>query len=314
MARTKTVYPTNEIPHLWAHKTQSEARSPQRNLYFENEKIFSYGRHYEIARHVTTKHGNAILFNCESNSVTTNSHRSLVRSSIPSTVPIFTVPELTGNSVSSRMHMKSLAYYNREIESHLLTAARAKSSYNKEWHHQLASEITRERNDYVKFFSLRNKPLKPVPALDSKELEVMKAKEKARVKVETAKAKQAQAERLERAAQAIKNWRTGGDSFGIPYDAPTMLRVNGSELETSRGARIPMSHAKRALVLIQAVVERGEDWIANGHTCHVGHYKIDRIEANGTIKAGCHVILRDEWERVAPQVEAYTGTFSLFSL
>jgi len=55
--RVKQVYPTNEIPHLWAHKTQSSAHNPQHNLYFEDETIYSYGWHFPIARHVTNKSG-----------------------------------------------------------------------------------------------------------------------------------------------------------------------------------------------------------------------------------------------------------------
>jgi hypothetical protein len=56
---------------------------------------------------------------------------------------------------------------------------------------------------------------------------------------------------------------------------------------------------------VRAVIGRGEAWQTNGHTCHVGHYRLDRIEANGTLKAGCHVIARDEWERIAPLLDAY---------
>lgn len=66
--RVKQVYPTNEIPHLWAHKTQSNARNAQGNLYFDGDTIYSYGSHFAIARHVTNKSGkkNAVrMLNCE---------------------------------------------------------------------------------------------------------------------------------------------------------------------------------------------------------------------------------------------------------
>jgi hypothetical protein len=68
--RQRTVYPTNEIPHLWFHglgNGQTYARNAQGNLYFqgeyENAQLFSYGSHYEIARKITTKRGLAVLFN-----------------------------------------------------------------------------------------------------------------------------------------------------------------------------------------------------------------------------------------------------------
>ena len=33
----KHVYPTNEIAHLWAHKTQTSARNGQGNFYFDGD-------------------------------------------------------------------------------------------------------------------------------------------------------------------------------------------------------------------------------------------------------------------------------------
>jgi hypothetical protein len=305
----KTVFSSSEIPHLWAHKTQSTGRNAQGNLYFENDSIFSYGRHYEIARHVQTKQGNAVLLNCESNSVTTNGQVSAVRQAIPPDVQVFCIPELTGNQVSGRMHEKTLKYYASQIEKHLLLAVRARSIHAKESNHETAQKLTAERNQYVRFFHLRLKPLADVPALDSDQLEQMKKKEAKRLKAETAKAKQARAERLLKLAGCIQDWRNGiGDSWALPYDVPTMLRINGDEIETSKGAKVPMSHAKRALTLVRAVISRGESWQTNGHTCHVGNYKLDRIETDGTLKAGCHVIARNEWELIAPALEAYQET------
>jgi hypothetical protein len=39
------VYPNHEMPHLWAHQSQDEARNATRSLYFEGPTIFSFGRH-----------------------------------------------------------------------------------------------------------------------------------------------------------------------------------------------------------------------------------------------------------------------------
>lgn len=63
MARTKHVFDTNEVPYLWAHQTQSDARNAQGNLYFRGDTIYSYGEHFPIARHVTnSKCKPAVLF------------------------------------------------------------------------------------------------------------------------------------------------------------------------------------------------------------------------------------------------------------
>jgi hypothetical protein len=311
MARVKTVYPTNEIPHLWFHglgNGQTHARNAQGNLYFEgpyeSAQIFSYGRHYEIARKVTTKRGLAILFNLEDSTVTTNGQKGLVRGAIPKDTPVFYIPELTGNHVLPRMHARNLESYAKRIESALLKAARAKSSWAKESNHDSAKQLTQERNAYVAFFALRNKALGPVPELDSKAVEQIRARESQRIKQVSEETKKRNAERAAKLAEEIELWKSGQLAYGHFPNTPAMLRVSGNEVETSLGARVPITHAKRALVLVRAVVSRGETWQTNGHTCHLGNYKLDRIEADGTLRAGCHVIARTEWERIAPQVEA----------
>jgi hypothetical protein len=315
--RTKEVFPTDEIPHIWAHKVQPSARNAQGNLYFRDSTIFSYGSHFPIARHVTNKAGKpAVLFTTDrttmshGGSPTTSGHISAVRSAVPPDVLVFNIPNAEPHHPhfeQTEQHDKNLAFYKSNIDAALVKASRGRSSWKRESQHESAVKNRAEYNAYLKFFGLRNKPLAAIPALDSKALEAIKAKEATRIRLESEKTKRERAERLVQLAETIQAWRDG-QAVSIPYDVPTMLRVDGHELETSRGARVPLAHAKRALVLIRAVVSRGEDWQTNGHTCHVGHYRIDRIEANGTVKAGCHVIDRAEWERVAPALDAIAAT------
>lgn len=48
---------------------------------------------------------------------------------------------------------------------------------------------------------------------------------------------------------------------------------------------------------------RGEEWLTNGHTCKLGHYQVSRIEANGTVHAGCHVVEWPAIKRIAPELD-----------
>jgi hypothetical protein len=110
------------------------------------------------------------------------------------------------------------------------------------------------------------------------------------------------------AVELLQAWMRG-ESVSIPgysYDS-TYLRIVGDTVETSRGANFPMSHAVRGLALVRSVMARGEDWHTNGHTCHLGHYRIDRITADGTVYAGCHVVPFASIERIAVQLEAYSA-------
>jgi hypothetical protein len=67
------VFLNREIPHLWAHQTQEEARNGTGSFYFRGATIYSYGSHFPTATHVTGAQGQAgILFTSRKNAVTTS--------------------------------------------------------------------------------------------------------------------------------------------------------------------------------------------------------------------------------------------------
>jgi hypothetical protein len=121
--------------------------------------------------------------------------------------------------------------------------------------------------------------------------------------------KRERAEAIVRQQELITKWRVGQYS-GCLYDVSTMLRINGDEVVTSRGARFPASHAKRALAFVRKVRESGQAYVRNGHTIHLGPYAIDRIEPDGTVKAGCHVVSWEEVERIAPFLDSAPASAS----
>jgi len=61
-----------------------------------------------------------------------------------------------------------------------------------------------------------------------------------------------------------------------------------------------------ALTFVRRVRESGQEYVHNGHTIHLGHYVIDRIEPDGTVHAGCHVVEWQEIERIAQQLVCST--------
>jgi hypothetical protein len=119
-----------------------------------------------------------------------------------------------------------------------------------------------------------------------------------------------------KSSEIIAAWRNGDPQARLrdPWNLPVMLRIRTfgadedvqhavAQVETSRGAKVPVSHAIRGLRFVRAVVARGEAFQTNGHTFHLGHYKIDRIDIDGTLHAGCHVISLAEIERITPELE-----------
>jgi hypothetical protein len=68
----KTIFNSNsEVFHLFANKLQDEAKTQNRNVFFDNDSIYSYGYHYKLGLHLDK---NAMLINDIGYSVTTSKH------------------------------------------------------------------------------------------------------------------------------------------------------------------------------------------------------------------------------------------------
>jgi len=309
--RKKCVFDTGEIPHLWAHRTQDEARNRQGNLYFTGNTIYSYGPHFPIARHVTNEAGErAVLLTTATYSVTTSSHCSAVRSAIPSGIRVFRVPNVchrrySRNDLSTHDHEVNLGDYAERIEKHVLTSARARSSYSKTWNNQRAGHLRDQAFAYCAFFGLPVPNIPEVPELDSEALTAIRKREAKRAAEKAEQTKRERAEAIVRQQELITKCRAGQYS-GCLYDIPAMLRIDGDEVVTSRGARFPISHAKRALAFVRKVRQSGQAYVRNGRTIHLGPYALDRIEPDGTVEAGCHVVSWEEIQRLAPTLDSIT--------
>ena len=307
--RKKHVFDTGEIPHLWAHRTQDEARNRQGNLYFTGDIIYSYGSHFPIARHVTSEAGErAVLLTTATHSVTTSGHCSAVRSAIPSGIRVFHVPNVchgrySGSELTADDHAGNLVDYAERVEKHVITSARARSSYSKEWNHEHAVNLRDEAFAYCSFFGLPVPNIPEVPELDSDALTAIRKREAKRAAAKAEQTKRARAEALVRQQELVTKWRAN-EYHGCLYNIPPMLRIVGDEVQTSRGARFPVSHAKRALAFIRKVRGSQKAYVRNGHTIHLGPYALDRIEPDGTVKAGCHIVSWEEIERIAPALDS----------
>lgn len=106
-------------------------------------------------------------------------------------------------------------------------------------------------------------------------------------------------------ADKVKAWREGVN-VQVPHnrESGAMLRLSrdGSEVQTSWGARFPVEHARKAFPAINRVRETGREYKRNGHNIHLGHFVIDAVSANGDVYAGCHFVRWAEIERVARQL------------
>jgi len=321
MKRTRNVYPTNEIPHLWAHKTQPSARNPQGNLYFGGATIYSYGSHFPIARHITHAGKAAILFTTRSYSSTTAGHICAVRRAIPGNIPVFKIP-LFDRAGEIRT---GLAYHEERVKQALTALKAAKSRPSIAVKYIAYKKARIAANSFTDFFTSR-KGIPPLPndaelAAIYQEQERKRqerqaardAKRSARWRAYEEERKRTAEEWAARMPELLEHWRAGETvpelsyCYGYYDGLPVALRLKGDMVETTKGARIPVSHAIAALALLRRLKANGQTYQRNGHTIHLGHYSLDSFDSDGTLTAGCHVIPWDEIMRFAPVLDQYAA-------
>lgn len=274
----KTVHRSEMVAHLWANRTQSKGRNGSGTLYFEGDTIYSYGSHFPVARHVERKGQRCVLFTAKGYSNTTAAHKSDVRGAIPAGVRVFTV-EQVGCDLSHRANLKM---YKTEVEHHLrkVGSARTQAGY----YAGRVRLLVEEANAYAEFFGLSSRL--EMPHIDFDKLHAEDAERKR---------KQAEKRRAD-LAKRFPDW-LAGKHVRTGHDEPVWLRLkaDGETVETSRGAEFPLDHAKRVLPLIRS----GRAYQHTDHAEPVGHFRIDAVDTDGNVRAGCHTVLRSEIERFA---------------
>lgn len=190
--------------------------------------------------------------------------------------------------------------------------------------------------DYAEFFG----PL-PLPsdwpadsaAVDAKAAEIMAEREaraaralarltpKEKARREAAKAeRRAKAERVKALRFAASEERLAAWREGLPIATHSLPRANyayiratgvkrgksgeitGGTLETSWGARVPLTEAIRVFQFLKCVRERGQEWRPKGLSgIRVGQFAVNRVDASGDFVAGCHTFA---WAEIAALAES----------
>jgi hypothetical protein len=293
----KHVVSSSEVPHLWAHQSQDSARNGNDTLYFRGATIYSYGSHFPIASFVETPdQSRVIYFTTETYSVTTARHISMVRHSLPGYLPVFNVP------LDQGFYRKEPAYfagtYRDRIKEASENVARSRNQNLREYRYETLCELVKEANRYCETFKLSETFMVPT---DFDELK----KELSRIAAEKRSEEKArQAETLRKNSEAIEQWCKGLRSE-LPWNIETVyLRIEGDEMVTSKGARVPLSHAVALLETIEHCIETRTPYKRNGHTIRIGFYTVDSIDTDGNLRAGCHSILWSQISRIAPMVRS----------
>jgi hypothetical protein len=96
-------------------------------------------------------------------------------------------------------------------------------------------------------------------------------------------------------ASLVSRW-LAGKPVELPHGCGTLLRVEGDDMETSKGARVPLADARRTYRF--ATLARSKGWHRNGETHAIGSYQLDAVNEAGIV-AGCHRVTWGEIERFA---------------
>lgn len=288
----KKVFSTSqEVIHVWASGRQEKARC--RNVFFRSpERIYSYGHHFCLARRINDR---VVALNRRSSSVTTAKHQREVRDATRhlEQLRVFDPDSPEDASRLVKIHRDNL----------LDLASRAKS--RRLGYLLNAAEATRDHNrfcDLVPGFKRWKVPELQVEGWSSVAWAQQKAKE------EEAAERKVEAERRKRRkelAEAVEKWRAG-ESVYIGSSLPTMLRLSkdGTEIETSRSARVPVADAVRVWPLILRARKNETSYRLSSPSVenHLGLYRLDEIHADGAIEVGCHHIGFDEVLGIAKQL------------
>jgi hypothetical protein len=290
----KVVSPEN-VAHLWANKIQDEARTSNSNLYFNNDKIYSYGSHFCIASHVINENRDrATLFTTRSYSNTTAKHINTVRGAANHLNLIY-CPYPAGDKY------ENLEYWIKEAEQIGPKLAKAKKP---ELYLNQLDQLRDKIEKYSNFIGFDYKELKPelaaLLAVTNKD-EFIKYAEIKESAIKEREAKR-QSELKKEHAKQLRKFRDFKTNSLYVRNGMDYLRYNADKkrIETSQNVEIPEGIAKRFFNWLIKINKSG-----GCLNCECGQkimqYSVEEVNKD-FVRIGCHKIAFTEINRTAKQL------------
>lgn len=281
-----------EVAHAWAHAPTRDTvlrHASGHALFFDRDTIYSYGRHFPIAR-IVYEDGRLpfVLFTTrKAPSHSTAMHMSLARDAIPLGWPVGHAPDVTKRVPDQSEAIR--VWYLEEIADLAGKAKRARSRARR--YLTEAADLREEGNSLAARFRLGWR----LNDIDGAGGELEEIRERERERAERA----AEVQRKKLRAK-VADWRRGRLPATLRHP-DVLLRVRGERVETSGGASFPIIDAKRAWPVIRRAHDEGKGKVL-GERLALGIYAVDRIDAEGNVTAGCHHVKWAEIERLAKQL------------
>lgn len=313
-----------QVAHVWANQNKERMRGS--NFFFEGPAIYSYGRHFCIAKFVQNTRGEvAVLINGDSYSVSTSRHTQFVRRALDGLdVPTFTLSAVgaAGNSEDyevskgQRYTVPSRSYLLAEYENMIKSAAQSlvkskRARKNASWYIEDAQRAQAEAQRLNEFFALNMEADSEKMRALIADIEEQARENAAAMKEARAREKERQVKQREKDREDFEAWKRGQlhscpfsfqtDENGSAYLRIQTLRdtvntdITWQVVQTSRGAEVPFEDARKAFRFVKLCRMTGRAFQANGSQVPVGHFAIRFVTAEGNVQVGCHFFT---WERV----------------
>lgn len=269
----KTVFSNaHDVVHAFAQRQSSRGKAS--SIFFENDKIYSYGYHYELGRFIDD---NTILINDKGYSNTTAKHISYLIGGTRQYKQFFTT-----RCDIDLVHRQVLS-----LKDKLATARKPENYINS------ILSLWASLNEYLNYIKNKNitkldkyKEIKKiVKAIQDQPQEYKDKLAAAKKKQELAKKRKEQ-KQIKETLSKFYNYEV--NSFRIGDTDYLRLSQDGTNVETSQYVKVSVEEARTLYQLICKGVD------IRGH--RISNYIVNSI--NGTLKIGCHNINMESVHKV----------------
>ena len=269
----KTVFSNYECIHTFAQRTQNNGRTSNNNIFFEGDKIYSYGYHYELGRFLDDK---TILINDEGYSPTTGKHIGLLIGATSQYKQYYKTKTDINLVHGQIMYLKKKLSKARKPQMYISQIYSLWNSFNEYINERKKNEL-RKYKEYKELLLF----------VDSLQEETSIKDLRQWAKEETRKKKVKEKKRLSEGLTRFREYKT--DYFRIGNNDYLRLSKCAKFVETSQGVKIDAQEAKRYLKLLKSgVMMRG---------AKIGNYTT--ISFDKLLRIGCHNISKEEIRHIS---------------
>lgn len=286
-----------ELFHYWSAQALPEAKCG--NVRYDGPVIYSYAEPIGLLLP-----NNRVLISNRKFSVTTSSHQSDVWRATYH-MRVCHAPFITRyyNSETDLvlMHKSNRNYWERDAE-YAVEELKNHPRRKKRIADRLAS-ILQSYHAYREFFNLDWPEMTSEEMTKLVEFRVREREEEAKLR-----ASRMEAERKLREAEEATElllWRDHATERRSFERTALRLSLDGKEIETTRGACVPVDVAPVLWRYTNLCKHKGEDFYPPSPVA-VGNYRLTRIEHDGTLVIGCHTIPYDELVLMAKKLNLIT--------